>query len=140
MPRGYGQLRIHGRAWLAHRLAYCAYVGGPEPKCVMHSCDNPSCVNPAHLSGGTQADNMRDMAAKGRNRVPRNRLRMGYGYRAKGGRVRKPLPITADDVAAIARRIASGEVQHVVAADYGIKQQQISLILLGKHWQFQGAQ
>lgn len=37
----------------------------------MHSCDNPPCVNPSHLSVGTSSDNHLDAAAKGR--IPGNR-------------------------------------------------------------------
>jgi len=55
----------------AHRFSYAFHTGdlliGMH---AMHSCDNPSCVNPAHLSSGTSADNMRDKAQKGRARVP----------------------------------------------------------------------
>lgn len=61
---GYGVMPTGG---LAHRYA-CELFHGvlPDGMVVMHSCDNPSCVNPDHLSIGTQADNIRDMERKGR--------------------------------------------------------------------------
>lgn len=55
----------------AHRYSYALHTGDLLiDRQALHSCDNPSCVNPAHLSSGTNADNMRDKADKGRSRVP----------------------------------------------------------------------
>ena len=67
---GYGRLRVNGKKVLHHRLVYCLAnnveldaIAGMH---VMHTCDNPSCVNPEHLRLGTHADNMHDKAVKGR--------------------------------------------------------------------------
>lgn len=51
----------------AHRIAYeLAYGVSPGKLQVIHSCDNPPCCNPNHLSLGTSQDNHDDMVAKGR--------------------------------------------------------------------------
>lgn len=53
---------------LAHRLSYENQNGKiPYGMHIMHSCDNPACVNPSHLSAGSRRDNMTDCAKKGRN-------------------------------------------------------------------------
>jgi hypothetical protein len=54
-----------GKTCLAHRLAF-KNAFGYLPEVVMHTCDDPSCVNPEHLKGGTQSENIKDCVAKGR--------------------------------------------------------------------------
>jgi len=65
---GYGVTRTsENKAVRASHIAY-ELTNGTIPKgmFVLHSCDNPACCNPAHLSLGTHTDNMRDMDRKGR--------------------------------------------------------------------------
>jgi hypothetical protein len=67
---GYGTIYVLGRTILAHRVAWSLYHGRTPEKGIVirHGCDNPPCCNPLHLVDGTQADNNRDIAARGRNK------------------------------------------------------------------------
>lgn len=72
---GYGGFGITTtKRVLAHRYSYELANHGFSPPVVMHTCDNPACVNPAHLRAGTMKANYDDMVAKGRlNRTERKR-------------------------------------------------------------------
>lgn len=80
--RGYGQFDDGDRTLRAHRVAWTLTRGEiPAGMQVLHRCDNPACVRPDHLFLGTHDDNMRDMAAKGRQRGGRPRQeRCGRGH------------------------------------------------------------
>ena len=67
---GYGRFTAqrNGKyvSWRSHRWMYSQTYELDALMVVRHSCDNPSCVNPEHLSVGTHADNMRDKMERGR--------------------------------------------------------------------------
>jgi hypothetical protein len=70
--QGYGKLTVRtegsSRSMLATRLSALIHFGMFDRRLlVCHHCDNPSCVNPAHLYLGTPHDNMRDKSQRGRN-------------------------------------------------------------------------
>jgi len=71
---GYGCIEMKGRTSrshrrvLAHRAAYAMTWGECPAMPLLHSCDNPACIAPFHLTPGTQAENVADMVAKGRHR------------------------------------------------------------------------
>ncbi|WP_342152278.1 hypothetical protein [Methylorubrum sp. SB2] len=70
--KGYGRFKVAGKLYSPHRLIYAQYrepivnVQERHGSVVMHSCDNPACCNPKHLSLGRQVENVADMIAKGR--------------------------------------------------------------------------
>lgn len=127
-PDGYGTLQADGASVLAHRFSWELHNGpipageGPHGTCVLHHCDTPACVNPAHLFLGSHADNMHDMASKGRN----GQLK---------GSAKPCAKLTEVDVLSIRKRYAAGGIsQWDLADEFGLWQSTISSILLGKTW------
>ncbi len=71
----YGSTTYKGKYCAIHRKVWMLTQGAiPDGLFVLHKCDNPICCNPEHLFLGTQTDNMRDMAAKGRASKGRPRV------------------------------------------------------------------
>lgn len=124
MTTGYGLMRVRGKHLGAHRVSFFIHHGHwPEPF-GLHSCDVRRCVNPAHLFEGTQADNVADMIAKGRQVI---------GPRAgeHNGRAR----LTAALVAEIRARYAAGGVSQLqLARDYEVAGSTVWQIVHGKKW------
>ncbi len=120
---GYGYLGIYknGRTLKlrAHRIAHYLDTGG-WPVCVCHHCDIPACTNPAHLFPGTRTTNHLDCVTKKRHI---------YGQRHPG------TSLTDDDVRAIRRRYAGGDVRQIdLATEYDVVQQAISHIVTRRNW------
>lgn len=74
-PGDHGRVRLAGQLMLAHRVAYELEKGPiPDGEKVLHSCDNPPCCNPAHLSTGTQSQNLAEAYARGRRHKHREEV------------------------------------------------------------------
>lgn len=119
----YGKLTVNGSIVSAHRLAYTLWVGPiPEGCVIRHTCDNPPCINPAHLIPGTHRDNSQDMVKRGRQRDQR-------GVKHNMHR------LVPEQVARIRERYAAGGIrQQDLAEEYGVTQTCISAIVRGKTW------
>jgi hypothetical protein len=114
---GYGIFLLPGEKPVrAHRYSYEYHVGPiPEGMVIMHTCDNPPCVNPAHLQVGTKAENNADTAKKRRH---------NYGLDHWNAR------LSDADVAAIR---ASDETRKALAKRYGVTYSHIWRIKAGTH-------
>lgn len=131
---GYGLFRPGGTApkRLAHRLSYAAAKGTiPEGMCVLHRCDNPACVRPAHLFLGTKADNARDMDAKGRRRVSLHPENLGP---PKRGAAHHAAKLTEERVREIRRRRAGGDAIRALAREYGVDRATIQAVVKRESW------
>jgi HNH endonuclease len=118
----YGVVSIGNTSFYAHRLAYeQAYGPIPDGLCVLHKCDTPPCVNPAHLFLGTKRDNNRDKIQKGRQWTPKG---IAHGC-AK---------LTEDDVRKIREMVLSGMTHREVAHCFGITRKNVGYIAQRKTW------
>lgn len=121
---GYGITSFRGRLMGAHRASWIIHYGDiPEDMRVLHHCDNPPCVNPEHLFLGTQLDNMRDCAAKGR-------IRSGE----KRGENNPISPLKNADVFEIRRLAMTGRTRIEIAKEFGVCRQSIDAIVNRETW------
>jgi hypothetical protein len=114
----YGVFRVAGRNVKAHRQAMeiSADITLTPDQVVLHSCDNPSCCNPAHLVLGSQEDNIADMVAKGRQRGSRHSR------------------LTPDQITTIRTELTAGATQHELAERFGVSPSYLSMLAAGKRW------
>ncbi len=119
--RGYGKFEIDYQVVMVHRFSY-ELVHGPIPEglFVCHHCDNPPCVNPAHLFLGSPADNSADMVAK---------------RRSARGSSHPMSKFTEADVLTIRARFAAGQITtKALAAEYGVDPCTIVRMISRRTW------
>lgn len=123
-PNRYGKINTDAEAYVAaHRLSFEIHIGPiPEGTWVLHRCDTPGCVRPAHLFLGTAVVNSRDRANKGRNGDQR-------------GERNGSVVLTAKQVDAIRHRYRTENASMAdLAAAFGVTEGAIQPILENKHW------
>lgn len=120
---GYGVMRPEGQRTgptvKVHRVSLILAGRDPGESDVLHACDNPPCVNPAHLRPGTDADNMRD--ALSRNRIP-------------VGSQRRTAKLTEAKVREIWQLIDSGSAIRYIAARFEVAPATVYHIRRGETW------
>lgn len=117
----YGKFYLGYKTILAHRFS-AMLVTGPEylaNKDVLHTCDNPPCVNPNHFQYGNQAQNIADMVSK---------------CRQARGEKHSQSKLSEADIETIRIRLSNGEKQVKISRDMGINQSVVSRIKTGKAW------
>jgi hypothetical protein len=119
--QGYGRVTAFKVPFKPHRLALLyAGVDLSTEMLALHSCDNPSCCNPAHLRPGTQSENVRDMV----NRKRRNLSGVNNG-RAR---------LDPERVRFVRRLLDRGHRQADIAFLFNVAKTTISAIHCGRNW------
>jgi hypothetical protein len=128
----YARIREAGagsRQWLAHRYAYWIFNGRlPDDKVIMHTCDNPRCVNPYHLVAGSQRENIADASAKGRLR---GNFKTGDDPRRRKGSAHPISKLVESDIPIIR---ADTRPTRLVSEEYGVSRDLIRAIKRRKAW------
>lgn len=161
----YGRFKVAGRKIVASRYSYEISIGAiPNGLCVLHKCDNPTCVNPSHLFLGTKRDNIQDAISKGRALVgsvnPMHlhpELRQGLAERMKNNPERRATgdrnsrrlypdryprgeevvgsKLTWDDVRKIRAMYETGDyTQQSIASQFNVSKQIIHRIVHNRQW------
>ena len=121
---GQPQFRIANKTFYSHRVVWeMTYGDIPAGLNVLHKCDIPFCVNPEHLFLGTQADNIRDMDAKGRRKNP-NFYGELNGYHK----------LTDIKVVEIRRLSSLGVPQRQIARGFHVSQYAVWAVINRKTW------
>lgn len=133
--KGYGCYRFDGRQQMAHRVSYQLTRGAiPAGLLICHTCDNPPCVNPAHLFLGSYADNNRDASRKGRAAFgDRNGTRTHPEVVKRGG-ANPNAKLDEDAVRWIRVMYSLGSTQREIAEQFGIAQTVAGDAVTGRQW------
>jgi hypothetical protein len=125
---GYGTISIKNRSYRAHRIAWSVYNEReiPEGMVIMHTCDNPKCINPEHLQLGTVADNNLDKKNKGRQ------SKIGRKFNPPSGTLNGRAKLNEDTIRLI--RAEVGLNQRELADKYGITSAVMNKIVNFKLW------
>lgn len=110
---GYGRIRVGKKTIVAHRVAWYLIHGVLPQQLLLHSCDNPKCVNPDHLREGTQFENMKD-------KTSRNRQQKGQSHPHS--------KLTESEVKEILLLLKKGVLQKEIAKKFNTVSSNISLI------------
>lgn len=126
-PAGYGLISVYNKRVLCHRFSYELEYGPiPEGLDILHKCDNPPCVNPAHLFAGTHKENMNDRDRKGRLGVEK---RLGENA---GSAILTEEQVR--EIRSIYRKGVIGKGTYVIARKFGVSASTIYAIVKGEHW------